>query len=220
MPQNLPLPPSELDLKPDVVFNASNPLLMRQLSTCVGSGSLDDKMGRWYRFVRDAIRYDPYSIDWSEKANSASRTLENQRGHCVHKSVLFIAGLRALGVPSRLGLARVANHLGTESLERKLGSHILSPHGYAAHWDGSKWVKSTPVFNAELCHRLGTEPLEWNQHEDRLLQASDAAGSRFMEYLEDFGLHSSLPVALIHEKLKAEYPKCFDESGQWRLIGE
>ena len=41
-----------------------------------------------------------------------------------------------------------------------------------------------------------------------------------MEYLEDFGLHSSLPVALIHEKLKAGYPKCFDESGQWRLIGE
>ena len=44
--ENLELP-LDLDVKEDVVFNASNPLLMRQLSSCVGAGTLMEKMERW-----------------------------------------------------------------------------------------------------------------------------------------------------------------------------
>ena len=68
-----------------------------------------------------------YAIELDVQALSASRTLERRSGHCIHKSVLFVAGLRALGVPARLGLARVRNHLATEKLERRLGTDVLVP---------------------------------------------------------------------------------------------
>ena len=166
LPTEAPLQPTEQDLRSDGIFNSSNPLLVRQLNSVVGSGSLGEKMARWYTFVRDAIRYDPFAIELEAEALSASRVLENQRGHCIHKSVLFASGLRAMGVPARLGLARVRNHLATEKLERLLRTDVLTPHGYAAHWNGARWVKSTPVFNRELCERLGTRPLEWTPNRD------------------------------------------------------
>ena len=66
------------------------------------SGDLSKKMAAWYRFVRDEIRYDPFAIELESEALSASRTVEAQQGHCLHKSVLFVTGLRAMGVPARL----------------------------------------------------------------------------------------------------------------------
>jgi len=209
--------PTEQDLQSDAVFNADHPLLLRHLHHAVGEGTLAQKMERWYRFVRDAIRYDPFAIELNAEANSASRTLENQRGHCVHKSVLFATGLRALGVPARLGLARVRNHLGTEKLERLLRTNVLHPHGYAAHWNGERWVKSTPVFNRELCARLGTTPLPWTPNEDSLFQPLDSSGRQFMEYLEDHGTFAVLPGAFLREALQSEYPHCFDLAGNWQL---
>ena len=132
-------------------------------------------------------------------------------------AVLFATGLRALGIPARVGLARVRNHLGTEKLERLLGTDVLTPHGYAAHWNGRRWVKSTPVFNRELCERLGTAPLDWTPEVDSQFQPMDGQGRRFMEYLEDYGLFDALPRTFLHAELRREYPHCFDADGRWRL---
>ena len=109
--------PTEEDLRSDGMFNAANPLVMRQVASMAGGGALDDRMRDWYLFVRDAIRYDPFAISLEPEDLAASRTLENKQGHCVHKSILLVAGFRAMGVPARLGLAKVRNHLATESQE-------------------------------------------------------------------------------------------------------
>lgn len=210
-------PPDSLDLRSDGLFNAANPLVMRQVaSVCQGCDRVQS-MERWYRFVRDAIRYDPFAISLDAAANSASRTLENQRGHCVAKSILLVTGFRAMGVPARLGLARVRNHLATESLEAKLGTDVLTPHGYAAFWNGQGWVKCTPVFNASLCAKLGTEPLGWDAERDVLFQPMDGRGDRFMEYLEDYGLYSEVPMEFIRSQLESAYPHAFDAQGHWAL---
>lgn len=208
------------DIQSDGVFDFSNPLVSSVIRDICESDDVEESLGVWYRFVRDSIRYDPYAIELEAQALSASRTLERRSGHCIHKSVLFAAGLRALGVPARLGLARVRNHLATEKLERRLGTDVLVPHGYAAHWNGERWVKSTPVFNLELCERLGTRPLAWSSEEDRLFQPTDAHGAQFMEYLEDYGLFAEVPMEFLKERLQAEYPHCFTASGQWRLPPE
>ena len=174
------------------------------------SGDLSKKMAAWYRFVRDEIRYDPFAIELESEALSASRTVEAQHGHCLHKSVLFVTGLRAMGVPARLGLARVRNHLATERLERLLRTDVLIPHGYAAFWNGARWVKVTPVFNSSLCERLGTNPLPWSPNEDSLFQPLDSGGKRFMEYLVDCGLHTTVPLNFLKEALQREYQHCFN----------
>lgn len=221
MELNLPLPapnePTAFDTAEDAVFNFGNSHVKSVLGSVSESDDLSQRMADWYRFVRDDIRYDPFAIQLEAEALSASRTLENQRGHCIHKSVLFVSGLRAMGVPARLGLARVRNHLGTERLERLLGTDVLVPHGYAAFWNGAHWVKVTPVFNSSLCERLGTDPLPWSPNEDSLFQPLDSGGKRFMEYLDDYGLHSMVPLNFLKEALQGEYPHCFNEAGQWRL---
>lgn len=199
--ENLELP-LDLDVKEDGVFNASNPLLMRQLSSCVGAGTLMEKMERWYLFVRDAIRYDAGMMDVSEVSNSASRTLENQKGHGVQKSILFATGLRAMGVPARLGLARVQNHLSSQALNVPSASHGFTPHGYAAYWQGERWIKCTPVFNRSLCIRLGTLPLEWTPGKNSLHQPLDKAGERVMEITEDYGMFTQMPMGFIQDELE------------------
>lgn len=203
--ENLELP-LDLDVKEDVVFNASNPLLMRQLSSCVGAGTLMEKMERWYLFVRDAIRYDAGMMDVSEVANSASRTLENQKGHGVQKSILFATGLRAMGVPARLGLARVQNHLSSQASNMPSSSHGFTPHGYAAYWQGERWIKCTPVFNRSLCKRLGTLPLEWTPGKNSLHQPLDKSGERVMEITEDYGMFTQMPMGLIQDELERAAP--------------
>ena len=77
--------PTPGDLAADAVFTADNPLLLRQLEQAVGTEDLGQQMERWYRFVRDAIRYDPFAIELGLDALSAVRTLENKRGHCIHR---------------------------------------------------------------------------------------------------------------------------------------
>lgn len=209
--------PQDHDVEMDAIFNGDNPLVMRQLSVVSRVGSLHERLERWYLLVRDAIRYDPFAIHLEPAQNAASRTLENQRGHCVHKSILLVAGFRAMGVPARLGLARVRNHLATDKLQEKLGTDVLTPHGYAAFWNGNRWVKCTPVFNRTLCEKLGTTPLGWSAEEDVLFQPLNAKGDAFMEYLEDYGLYSSVPLALIRKQLQECYPHAFDANGQWAL---
>jgi len=211
------LPPSPEDTQSDAVFNVANPLVMRQVSSIVGLGSIQERQERWYLFVRDAIRYDPFAIHLDPEENAASRTIENQRGHCVHKAILLVTGFRLMGVPSRLGLARVRNHLAVPTLEARLGTDVLTPHGYAAFWNGARWVKCTPVFNRSLCEKLGTVPLEWSAEVDILFQQTDGSGQRFMEYIEDYGLYSSVPMDFIRAQLEAMYPHAFDASGQWSL---
>ena len=126
-------------------------------------------------------------------------------------------GIRALGVPARLGLARVRNHLATASLEKKLGTDVLTPHGYGAFWNGQKWVKCTPVFNRALCHKLGTSPLEWDAVNDVLFQPLDSGGQRFMEYIVDYGLFTTVPMDFIRDQLWEMYPHAFDGDGNWSL---
>jgi transglutaminase-like putative cysteine protease len=60
--------------------------------------------------VRDEVLYDPYGIRMRPEAFRASACLAAGKGFCIYKAVLLSAALRAVGVPSRLGVADVRNH--------------------------------------------------------------------------------------------------------------
>jgi hypothetical protein len=199
------------------MFESANPLLLRQLQRVAGDGTAREKTMRWHDFVRDHIAYDPFAISFEPGHLNASRTLENGRGHCIHKAIVFISGCHALGVPAKLGLAKVRNHLGTGRLEEILGTNVLAPHGYAeVELDGRK-IKCTPVFNAELCKRLDVELLAWDGCTDSLFQAADAHGRKFMEYLQDYGTFDTVPTAFIYDVMRQEYPQMFDQTGRFMV---
>lgn len=111
-----------------------------------------------YNAVRDGIWYDPYSPFYRDEHYRASNVLKRGRGYCVGKAVLLCALGRAAGIPSRLGFATVRNHLATRQLIEYLGSDVFVYHGFTEFYLDGKWVKATPAFNKELCHRHRVSP--------------------------------------------------------------
>ena len=64
---------------------------------------------RLYYRIRDGIRYEVYGTDLSRDGLRASQILRTGSGMCLHKSVVYAAALRAVGIPSRLVLANRGN---------------------------------------------------------------------------------------------------------------
>ena len=160
---------------------------------------------RLFAAVRDGIRYDPYRIDPARSAFTASAVLASEANWCVPKSILLAAGARAAGIPARIGFADVRNHLSSEKLLAWMGSDLFVFHGYVALHIGDAWRKVTPAFNAELCARFGVAPLEFDGRSDALLHAYDGAGRRHMEYVNDRGTWTDVPLAAMFAQFRQAY---------------
>ena len=173
-----------------------------------------------YLKIRDGWRYNPYDIAFRKEALRASNIAQKSHGHCIDKSVLYIAGLRGLGIPARLHLAKVKNHIAVERLTEKFGTNELTPHGMVDVWVNDRWVKATPAFNQELCRLTGVEPLEFDGSEDSIFQEFNKEGKEFMEYLEDYGSFDDVPMEFIEKNMKENYPKLeslLNEAGELKL---
>lgn len=157
--------------------------------------------------VRDSFLYNPYYINLSKQESKASLVIDRGYGHCIDKASILIACYRSVGLPSRIGLAKVKNHIATEKLEEYLGSNVLSPHGYVEVYLNEKWFKVTPAFNKSLCEKLNVACLEFDGSQDCLFQEYNHGGDKFMEYLEDYGSFEDIPLEFIIENMKENYPK-------------
>ena len=163
-----------------------------------------------YNKVRDAWRYDPYSLSFNKEKYRASEIAKRPKGHCIDKSIILIAGLRALGIPARIHLAKVKNHIGVERLIEKFGSNELTPHGMVDAFINDKWLKLSPTFNASLCEMLNVAPLDFDGENDAVLQEFSSDGTQFMEYLEDYGHFEDVPMEFMERNAREHYPNIFD----------
>jgi transglutaminase-like putative cysteine protease len=159
-----------------------------------------------YYAVRDGIRYDPYSAVLSVEGIRASTTLSNERGWCVAKAILLAACCRSIGIPARLGYADVLNHLSTERMRNVMKNDVFYWHGYTSIYLNGRWIKVTPAFNIELCHKLNIKPLDFDGFEDALFHPFDLEGNRHMEYLQYRGEFADVPIDLIKETFEKGYP--------------
>lgn len=186
--------------------DSDHPEVARYSAECVGAAAdPTDRAVRLYYAVRDGFRYDPYRVELTVEGVRASTTLANGYGWCVPKAALLAACCRAVGIPARLGYADVRNHLSTERLRRHMKTDVFHWHGYTSiHLDG-RWLKVTPAFNVELCEKLRLKPLDFDGRSDALLHPSDLVGNRHMEYLNDRGEFTDVPVDLIVETFRREY---------------
>ena len=174
-----------------------------------------------YLKIRDGWRYNPYVISGRKEDYVASNLIKKKDGHCIDKSILLIAGLRALSIPARLHLAKVKNHIGVEKLTKMLGTNELTPHGMVDIFLDGKWLKATPAFNKELCEKCKVAPLDFDGEQDSIFQAYSETGQQFMEYLEDYGHFEDVPLDFIINNMKTNYPrfaKQFDDNGILKII--
>jgi transglutaminase-like putative cysteine protease len=192
-------------------FDFENELVQKLISE-FKNDTLSDKektIGIYTR-VRDNWKYDPYSISLSKEKYKSSHIAEKRSGNCVEKSILLIACLRALGIPARLHLGKVKNHIAVERLTEKFGSNELTPHGMVnVHLD-NKWLKMSPAFNKSLCEKLNVEPLDFDGENNSFLQPYNSEGTRFMEYIDDYGYFDDVPLDFMIKNIKEHYPFIFD----------
>ena len=104
-----------------------------------------------YYAVRDQVRYNPYTFSRDPQTLKASHALSAGESYCVPKALLLAACARHCGIPARIGLADVRNHLATPRLLELLRSEVFAMHGYTELYLGDRWVKATPAFNLALC---------------------------------------------------------------------
>ena len=184
--------------------------------TTLGASAIDNAVSLYYA-IRDGFRYSPWDLSPTAAGFRASAVLQrdpNAGAHCIDKAVVLAACSRHVGIPARLHFANVRNHIGTEELERQLGSDVLVFHGYAELWLDERWVAATPAFNRGLCEKLGVDPLEFDGRSDSIFQAYDRVGGAFMEYLHDYGAFADIPFELMWAEWQRYYPK-FAETGEW-----
>ncbi|MFD7627280.1 transglutaminase family protein [Streptomyces sp. NPDC059851] len=162
-----------------------------------------------YYAVRDGIRYEVYGADLSRQGLRASQVVTTGSGMCLHKSVLYAAALRSLGIPARLVLADVRNHLASDRLKQLIGGDVFHQHGLTSVHLQDRWVKATPVFNRTLCRLYRMAPLEFDGTADSLLHPFDEQGRQQMEFLRLHGEFDDLPYEWVIADLRAAHPGLF-----------
>ncbi len=156
-----------------------------------------EEVVRLYYAVRDAIRYDPYSIDLSVPGLRSSNILKTGRGWCVPKAALLAACCRSVGIAAKLGYADVKNHLSTARMRARMKTDIFMWHGYTSIFLEGRWVKATPAFNIELCDKFRLKPLEFDGGSDSLYHPFDLEGNKHMEYVRQRGEYADVPIDAI-----------------------
>ncbi|MEJ2531826.1 MAG: transglutaminase family protein [Halioglobus sp.] len=205
--------PTDEDLAPGRFIDSGHPAIIAQTEALVrdSASQLENAVSLYY-WVRDSIRYNPYTAGLDPASFLASTTLQAGEGWCVPKALLLSALCRAAGIPAHVGFADVRNHLSTARMRAVMQTDVFYFHGYSVLYLEDRWVKATPAFNIELCEKFGLCPLEFNGREDSLYHPFDLAGHRHMEYLNDRGAYPDLPFEELVAVFHRHYPNMFDQA--------
>ncbi|WP_332820662.1 transglutaminase-like domain-containing protein [Pseudomonas sp.] len=200
-------------LEPGRCIDSDHPALVEFAEkSCGSSRDPVEQAVRLYYAVRDGIRYNPYTFSRDPQTLKGSHALLSGESYCVPKATLLAACARHCGIPARIGLADVRNHLATPRLLELLRSEVFAMHGYTELYLQGRWVKATPAFNLELCRLFKVAPLEFDGLVDSVFHPFNQQGQRYMEYLADHGHFVDVPQALFFSHLAAVYPHLFAEA--------
>lgn len=192
-------------------FDTDSPIVRDFALSHAQGESKPEKAVSLFRAVRELI-YDPYGIRLIREEYKASVILQRGRGYCVSKAIVLAAAARVVGIPSRLGLADVRNHLTTERLKKLIKTDIYF-HGFTELFLNGVWLKVTPTFNMSLCERFGIKPLEFDGCSDCLFHEFNSTGKRHMEYIKYHGTFADVPFDMIVSTTQAMYPGVYSVDG-------
>ena len=165
-----------------------------------------EKAQRLYLKIRDGWMYYPYYISFSKENYKSSYVAKKSKGQCIEKSILLISCLRGLGIPARIHLAKVKNHIAVKKLTEMFGTNELTPHAMVNIFLDEKWLKASPAFNKQLCEKSNVAVLDFDGENDSVFQEFDNSGNTFMEYIEDYGHFEDVPTDFIFSNILQHYP--------------
>lgn len=160
---------------PTEILNYDNPAVSRfvQDAGCYKEPHISKAVERLHDAVRDTIDYTVFNVPLDEGL-SASRIVEDASGFCLHKSILFVAGCRKLGVPAVLCSDVVTNHVADAAMTELVGGGEFL-HWYAGIYLNGRWIKAAPIFNTLLCAIYGIDVLRFNASGDSIEQRNSSS---------------------------------------------
>ena len=176
-----------------------------------GLNSDKEKTIALFYWVRDNIKYNMYTYNPKIKANlKASVTLRRNNGFCMSKAVLLSALARAVGIPARIRMVDIINHKINHKIVELMNTNVFHCHGISEILINGAWLKLTPVFDKVTALKAGFVPLiEFDGINDALFKSHDKDGNAFVEYVEDYGIYSELPIDQIVGIFTNAYPGMF-----------
>ena len=133
--------------------------------------------------------------------------LKAGHAYCVGKAALYVAFCRAVGIPARIGLADVKNHLATPRLLEAVGTDVFAYHGYVEVMPARRLGQGDADVQRLLCEKLGVPPLDFDGKNDALMQPFDATGRQFMTYVAQHGTFFDVPTKFLIAEMTRLYPK-------------
>ena len=176
-----------------------------------GLNSDKNKVIALFYWTRDNIKYNMYTYNPKIKANlKASVTLRRKNGFCMSKAVLLSALARAVGIPARIRMVDIINHKINPKIVELMKTNVFHCHGISEILINGAWLKLTPVFDKDTALKAGFVPLiEFDGNNNALFKSHDKDGNAFVEYVEDYGTYSELPIDQIVEIFTKAYPGMF-----------
>lgn len=188
-------------------FNFETPTIQTFVAEATNDTmSKKEKAVSLYYAVRDGWFYNAYQLNTEKEEFCASFIAKKEQGHCIDKATLLISCLRGVGIPARLHLVKVKNHIAVERIIERFGTDELTPHAFVEMYLDNKWVGATPAFNKSLCEKLNVTPLDFDGMNDSLFQPYNRDGGKFMEYLDDYGTFDDIPFDFIRQNMIEHYP--------------
>ncbi len=182
-------------LRPTAVIDCdATPIRVRARAITEGLDTTREKAVALFYFVRDHIKFNPYSAGDQLEHNKATLVLQQESGFCYQKAILLAALARAENIPARLGFADMRNHLLSERfLEKMFGNDVLVFHGWTELFIDGKWVRATSAYDLEMCREKGFIPVEFDGTADARLHTHAQDGRLHIEYIREHGHYDDLP---------------------------
>ena len=210
-------------LQPTAFFDFNKKSVSKKaLEITSGLKTEKEKAVALFYWVRDEIKYNMLAYIPNVRANfRASVTLRRMNGFCVSKSILLSSLARAIGIPARIHLVDLINHLISQKVIDWMGTNIMYVHGYSELYLNGKWVKLTPSFDPKTAIKGKFLPMvEFDGENDAVFPKYDIEGNQFGEYLADRGVHADLPLEEIDKIFKEKFPFLYKEGNNLRQIKE
>lgn len=194
------------------VFDYDDPAVAQFVDDagCYGETYIAKAVERLHDAVRDTIDYNVFNVALATDL-SASDVVSEPSGFCLHKSILFVAGCRKLGVPAVLCSDVVTNHVADAAMHELVGGEEFL-HWYARIYLNGRWIKAAPIFNSLLCMLYGIDILRFNPSGDSIEQRN--SDSTKMLYRGDQRSYPDPDMAELLEIIAIKHPKMITVHGR------
>lgn len=184
----------DIYLRPTPIIDCDNVSITQKAQELVdGKQEIPDKAKGLFYFVRDEIKYNLFVPSNKPEYFKASQTLKTGEGFCIQKAILLAALARVVGIPARLHIAAIRNHIAPEKLRALMRGNVFPTHGYNELYIEERWVKVAPTFDLKMCQQNRFIAVEFDGRHDAILPSHNLDGKPHIEYMNDRGHYEDLP---------------------------